>query len=328
MLASRPVRGSLSLFLAAILLLSSLVAAQVAAPPAGWPKFQYKGEITDKSKLKYNPTDEFIFPTVFRADMYLKKPLAKWYLYYAPHDNPGGICLMYANTIEGPWTEYKNNPVIKNKWAGHYSVPHVSSPDAKWNSESKRLFVYFHGSNSETRWAETDDGVNFDYGGIAVNNKMGGPNVTESSYARVFTHRNPSSGYKYGMFYMANEKDGVRRIRLAESKDGRKWTVDPDYVVEPGSEEGANVSGGSLWEWKGQNYVIYHASSGKSYARTIDKTLRKVGNKPIVLHQASGKGDDVGRVASPEIVTVKDQTWLFYESGRRLGATIAWAKAV
>ncbi|GAO49969.1 hypothetical protein SAICODRAFT_27891 [Saitoella complicata NRRL Y-17804] len=128
------------------------------------------------------------------------------------------------------------------------------------------------------------------------------------------------------MFYMGNERDDKRRIRLAESKDGRKWTVDPDYVVEPGSEEGSDVSGGNLWEWQGELYVIYHASNGKSYARTIDKTLRNVGSKPILLHKASGSGDDVGRVAAPEIVNFGGQQLLFYESGDRLGATIAWAK--
>jgi hypothetical protein len=302
--------------------------ADVLAPPAGWPTFKYKGILTNKNTLKYNPTNEFIFPTVFHAGIYMDKAIGEWYMYYAPHDNPGGISLMYAASPEGPWTEYAKNPVIKAEWPGHYSVPHVSSPDAKWNTQTKRLFVYFHGSNGQTRWAETDDGVNFDYGGIAVDNKMGGANVTESSYARVFTHRNPSSGYAYGMFYMGNEKDNVRRIRLAESKDGKKWTVSSQYVVQPGSEEGANVSGGSLWEWKDQLYVVYHASSGKSYARTIDKTLRKVGTKPILLHKASGSGDDVGRVASPEIVTFNGKTYLFYESGDRLGATIAWAKAV
>ncbi|KAK7216110.1 hypothetical protein V2G26_004113 [Clonostachys chloroleuca] len=309
-------------------IITTAAIAQVAPQPDGWPVFTYQGVVTDKSKLQYNPTNEFIFPSVFHASIYLKKPLGAWYLYYAPHDDPGGISLMYANSPDGPWTEYANNPVIKNVWSGHYSVPHVSSPDAKWNKETSRLFVYFHGSNSQTRWAETDDGVNFDYGGVAVNNSMGGPNVTETSYARVFTHRNPASGYAYGMFYMGNERDNVRRIRLAESKDGRTWTVDPDYVVEPGPEEGANVSGGSLWQWKGQLYVIYHASSGNSYARTIDKTLRKVGSQPILLHKSSGNGEDVGRVASPEIVTVGDKTYLFYESGDRLGATIAWAKIV
>lgn len=298
-----------------------------AQTPDNWPKFHYKGILTDKASLAYNPTDEFIFPSVFHASDYISNPVDSWYLYYAPHDNPGGICLMTAPSLEGPWTEHPENPVIANQWSPHYDVPHVSSPDAKWNVESGRLFVYFHGSNSQTRWAETDDGVNFEYGGLAIDNAMGGPDVTESSYARVFTHRNPDSGYKYGMFYMGNERDNIRRIRLAESPDGRAWTVDPDYVVTPGSVEGSNVSAGSLWEWDGQLYVIYHASSGNSYARTIDRTLRTVGETPILLHQSSGEGDDTGRVASPEIVTEAGETFLFYEAGDRLGATIAWAKA-
>ncbi|SPO06341.1 uncharacterized protein DNG_09030 [Cephalotrichum gorgonifer] len=309
-------------------LLATLASAQTAPAPHGWPVFSYQGVLTDKDTLKYNPTDEFIFPGVFHAGAHLGDPLGEWYLYYAPHDDPGGISLMYAESLDGPWTEYANNPVIKNVWKPNYSVPHVSSADPIWNKEAGRLFVYFHGSNSQTRWAETDDGVKFDYGGPAVDNKMGGANVTESSYARVFPHPDKKSGYAYGMFYMGNEKDNVRRIRLAESVDGRTWVVDPDYVVEPGLEEGANVSGADLWKWKGKHYVVYHASSGNSYARTIDKTLRKVGSLPILLHQSSGVGEDVGRVASPEIVTFRGKTYLFYESGDRLGATIAWAKAI
>lgn len=294
--------------------------------------FTYQGVITNKDTLTYNPTNEFIFPSLFHAAAYLPNPLGAWYLYYAPHDNPGGISLMYADTLDGPWTEHGGNPVIANVWSPHYSVPHVSSPDAAWNAARGRLFVYFHGDNSQTRWAETLDGVAFTYGGLAVDNAMGGPNVTETSYARVFPHpdaaSSSSSGYAYGMFYMGNEKDNVRRIRLAESVDGMSWDVDPAYVVAPGSEEGDNVSGANLWEWDGQLYVVYHASSGKSYARTIDRTLRDVGEVPIVLRRASGEGEDTGRVASPELVSYAGETYLFYEAGDRLGATIAWAKVL
>ncbi|KAB5536254.1 beta-xylosidase [Coniochaeta sp. 2T2.1] len=311
--------------LALAALSATLTSAAVAPPPAGWPTFTYQGVVTNKTTLKHNPTNEFIFPSIFHAGEHLDAPLGEWYLYYAPHENPGGISLLYADTPEGPWTEYANNPVIKNVWAG-YSVPHVSSPEANWNEQAGRLFVYFHGSNSVTRWAETIDGVTFDYGGVAVENKMGGPNVTETSYARVFNHPNPESSYTKAMFYMGNEKDDIRRIRLAESEDGRSWTVSPDYVVAPGSEEGQNVSGGNFWEWNGQRYVIYHGSSGKSYARPIDKTLRRVGCTPILLHKSSGVGDDVGRVAAPDIVTFGGKSYLFYESGDRLGATIAWAR--
>ncbi|KAI6361554.1 hypothetical protein MCOR25_006459 [Pyricularia grisea] len=100
------------------------------------------------------------------------------------------------------------------------------------------------------------------------------------------------------MFYMGNERDNVRRIRLAESVDGRTWRVDPEYVVVPGDVEGQNVSAANLWEWDGQLYVIYHASNGQALARTIDRTLRNVGHEPIVLHQMANDG----RVASPQVV--------------------------
>lgn len=304
-----------------------VVSAQTAPKPDCWPKFWYKGVVTNKDTMKYNPTNEFIFPSVFHAGAHLDNPLGEWYLYYAPHDNPGGVSLMYADNVEGPWTEYQSNPVIANKWSPHYDVPHTSSAHAIWNDEAGKVFVYFHGPNSATRWAETSDGINFTYGGVAVSTSMVGGNEKEASYARVFKHPNPSSGYKYAMFYMSNWTQPPRRIRLAESRDGRTWTVEPNYILSPGPEEEGNVSSADLWEWNGQKYIIYHASSGNSYARTIDDTLRNVGSMPILLHESSGKGDDVGRIAAPNLFVTDGWLYIFYESGDRLGATIAWGKA-
>jgi regulation of enolase protein 1 (concanavalin A-like superfamily) len=327
--------------LAAIpVLLATVAAATLASlpaqaatlpPPENWPAFEYGGIVTDKDTMLYNPTDEYIFPSVFHAGDYLDDPLGEWYLYFAPHNAPAGIMLMYADDLEGPWTEYQADPenpapIIASDWAPYYDVSHVSSPDVIWHEETDEIFLYFHGENSTTRYASSTDGISFEYGDRVVWNELGGPRVSETSYARVFPHPDPSSGYAYGMFYMGNETDNIRRIRLAESVDGITWTVDPDYVVAPGPEEGTNVSGADLWEWEGQHYVIYHASSGNSYARTIDPTLRDVGSTPILLHRASGVGDDVGRVAAPNVVTHEGETYLFYESGDRLGATIAWAK--
>lgn len=208
-------------------------------------------------------------------------------------------------------------------------MPHVSSPDAKWNDEAKALFVYFHGDNTMTRWAEStsDDGLSFKYGGIALRNSQVSSVATETSYARVTRHPNTSSKYKWAMVFMSNERDNVRKIRLAESIDGRNWVSYPRILVNPGPDEGTNVSGPDLWLWKGNYYLIYHANTGQALARPIDKTLRNLGD-PILLHQASGRGDDVGRVASPQVVGQKNDNYLFYESGARLDASIAWAKAV
>jgi len=321
------------------------IATEVAPPPADWPVFGYQGIVTDKSTMNYNPTNEYIFPTVFHAGEHFKKPLGEWYLYTAPHNDPGGIVLMYADSLEGPWTEYTGNPVISRVWEPHYNLEggregdrHVSTPDAFWNAEEGRMFLYFHGNNSVTRYATSDDGITFEYGGVAVDNAMsyveGGPKIVQTAYARVFDHPDPESPYHYAMLYMTNDDTpvdgglpGVRRIRLAESVDARTWVVDPQVILSPGEEEGANVSSPNLWEHDGQLYLLYHASSGNSYARTIDKTLREVGETPILLHSASGLGTDVGRVAAPELVSDDGETYLFYEAGDRLGGTIAWAKA-
>jgi hypothetical protein len=85
---------------------ATLASAQVASQPSGWPQFKYRSVPKPKTEYKYNPTGEFIFPSVFHAGAYLELPLGEWYLYYAPHENPGGISLLYANSLDGPWTEY------------------------------------------------------------------------------------------------------------------------------------------------------------------------------------------------------------------------------
>lgn len=63
---------------ATVALLASVVSAQTQAPPPGWPVFWHKGIITDKDTSIYNPTNEFIFPSVFHAGRWLKNPRAEW----------------------------------------------------------------------------------------------------------------------------------------------------------------------------------------------------------------------------------------------------------
>ncbi|MGO1982939.1 hypothetical protein [Brachybacterium alimentarium] len=287
-----------------------------------FPDFTYAGVITEG--LSYDPTGEFIFPSVLHAGRHLRDPLGEWYLYYAPHENPGGICLMYADSLDGPWTEYVANPLIENEWGDFYSAPHVSSPHVFWNEGEQKLFCYFHGPNSVTRFATSHDGVRFEYGDVAVTTDMLGDDSTEASYARIFEHPDRHSHCRYGMFFMENTTADHRRIRVAQSVDGRDWDVLPEPLVTPGELDDGNVSGADLWTWRGRTYVIYHASSGIVFARPVDRTLTSVG-KPQVLHQASGEGEDTGRVAAPQVVTLRGRSYLFYERGARLDGAIAYA---
>lgn len=147
-------------------------------------RVKYLGKILEYSKLRYNPVDDIIFPSVIRSPEG-KHSLGKYYLYYAPHNKPGGICLAYADKLKGPWTEYANNPIIPNQWSDHYSVSHVSSPHVTWNDAAQLYMLYFHGENSTTRIAVSTDGISFSYHGIAIEASQF-VDITEASYARVF----------------------------------------------------------------------------------------------------------------------------------------------
>ncbi|TBN57194.1 DUF1349 domain-containing protein [Glaciihabitans arcticus] len=294
------------------------------------PLFRSTGAIVDPldTTLPHNPTKEFIFPSVFHAGQYLANPLAEWYVYYAPHDAPGGINLMYSNSLDGPWTQYVNSPVIDNNHTG-FNVSHVSSPDAFWNADEGKLFLYFHGENTVTRYSTSIDGVTFDYGGPivstnSVNAAQPGRTATETSYARVFAHPNPASGYKYGMFFMTNYSDNVRRINAAVSTNGRTWTVQPNILVEPGDVEGTNVSGADFMRWDGVNYIVYGSTVGTIFARSVNDSLTSTG-APRKLFVPKSAPPEAGRAASPQIVTSGGRTHLFYEYGERSHTTIGHA---
>ncbi|TLD03566.1 uncharacterized protein PgNI_11530 [Pyricularia grisea] len=161
--------------LAVGLLVISNVKAQQSSP-ARWPSFSDQGIIIDKETATWNPTNEFIFPSIFHAGQHLTDPLGEWYLYYSLRTNA-----QVASSTPA-------TPIVRNDWVPHYNVSHVSSPDAIWNSEAGAVFLYFHGENSHARLASSPDALAFEYGGKAVDNAMGGANVTETSYARVFPH--------------------------------------------------------------------------------------------------------------------------------------------
>lgn len=315
MSAGSSARRFRSVVVAVLLLVGCTQTSEPSEPSApAEPSEQSSPEIvtlTDPDQLRFNPSGEFIFPSLWHAGDDLTEPLGEWYLYYAPHDPPGGIAMMYADDLDGPWTEYAGNPIIANQWDGHYQVSHVSSPDAVWNDGESRLFVYFHGENSTTRYAVSADGVTFEYGGVAVERSGGNPDVHESSYARVIANTSTT----YVMLFMDREEGG-RRIRVADSDDGRRWSVRDEPLIEPGGPEGSDVSSANLWMDGDTPYVVYHGADGRIWARSTDTGVVDVG-PPRVLFETTQ------RAAAPEIVRDGELTRLFFEYGGRTSAVIA-----
>ena len=295
------------------------------AAPAGFPTYKYLGVPFVKSALRYNPTNELIFPCIRGVYNDITGGLGRYYLYYAPHNPPGGICLAYGNSLAGPFTEHPANPIVSNVWSPHYSVSHVSSPHVIWNASNSKFYLYFHGENTTTRMAWSTDGVHFTYFGVVLSTAMI-PGATETSYARVFEHPVAGLGNTYVMVFMG-VTSGTRKIFWGWSADGKSWQFDPSPLVTPGPDSQTDISGPALLTRNGTSYIVYHGNGGNMFITEVGNNFDKEIHLGIFHHAMTGAPDN-GRSAAPSFGTDGGVEYMFYEAGQRLQATIAVARAV
>jgi hypothetical protein len=163
--------NSLTTSLLAILLLSGSL-AQGAGP---LPEFTFKGVALHPQDLSYAPTGELERPSIIKTEGRIKNPLGKYYLYYSPHKHLG-ISLAYSDSIEGPWTEYKGNPVIKD----------AAIPDIRWIEEKGRCHMWGHRRNSLSEMWTSEDGIQFEHQGASVTAKNIG--TRNATYTRVYEY--------------------------------------------------------------------------------------------------------------------------------------------
>ncbi|MEV7871694.1 hypothetical protein AB0P17_37610 [Streptomyces sp. NPDC088124] len=307
---------------------SPALAAQPAAAPGGFPDYRYVKTLLTPGQLKYNPTGEIIFPCIRGTKDRLSAPLGRYYLYYAPHDAPGGICLAYGDHIEGPFTEYPRNPIVSHTWQPHYSVSHVSSPHVMWNESAKEMWLYFHGENTTTRLARSKDGINFTYDKVVLTTAMLPAGTTETSYARVFPYELPARNAHYVMLFMLNNTTNHRDIHWGWSADGRNWTFDQKALVKHTDVSAVNIGGPHLLTRNGSAFVVYNkdkASGGDLMITEVGKdfTLRR----HLGRFYDSGNGaPDNGRSAAPSFGTEGGVPYMVYEAGERLKGSIAVAR--
>ncbi|MDT0301921.1 glycoside hydrolase family protein [Streptomonospora wellingtoniae] len=305
---------------------SPAAAAPRRAAAGVLPEYTFVREALDTADLAYNPTGEFIFPCLRGTEGRLPDAPGRFLLYYAPHDAPGGICLAYADTPEGPYTEHPGNPIVGREWAPHYSVSHVSSPHVLWNEQEREMWLYFHGENTTTRLARSRDGADFSYEGEVLTTAMLPEGTTETSYARVFEHPLPDRGSRYVMVFMRNDTTDHRSIGWGWSADGVSFDFDPDPLVDHAAAGAANLSGPHVVERGGSTYVAYHTSEGDIRLTEVgrDFSLRRhLGT----VHEPMAGPPDNGRSAAPSYGSHHGTQYMLYEAGSRLGATIAVARA-
>ncbi|MFI2371865.1 hypothetical protein [Streptomyces sp. NPDC018833] len=271
--------------------------------------------------LRYDPTGEFIFPTIRGVYDKISGARARYYLYYAPHENPGGICVAFGDTLAGPFTEHPANPVIDNRLPST-TVSHVSSPHVVWDAATRQFFCYFHGENTVTRVARSKDGITFTDETPILSTRLI-PGASETSYARVFEHRLPGRGNRYVMVFMGVR--GGRRIFYGWSPNGwDNWQFSRTPLVNPEPDGVTGIAGPALVKRNGTVYVAYHGNDGRMRLTEVGNAFDKE-NHLGVFHAPAPS--DNGRVAAPSFGTEDGVEYMFYEAGPRLGARICIARA-
>ncbi|EFL29209.1 putative secreted protein [Streptomyces himastatinicus ATCC 53653] len=298
-----------------------------AAAPGGFPDYRYVKTLLTPGQLKYNPTGEIIFPCIRGAQGRVSAPLGRYYLYYAPHDAPGGICLAYGDHIEGPFTEYPHNPIVSNRWQPHYSVTHVSSPHVMWN-ESPRRCGLIPRREHRRGWPAPKDGINFTYDKVVLTASMLPAGTKETSYARVFPYELPAKNAHYVMLFMLNNTTDHRDIHWGWSADGRTWTFDQKALVSHTDVAAVNVGGPHLLTRGGSAFVVYNKdkeSGGDLMITELGEnfTLRRHLGR---FYDSANGAPDNGRSAAPSFGTEGGVPYMVYEAGERLKGSIAVAR--
>jgi len=289
-----------------------------AAGPAGMPTYRYLRDALTLP-LRYNPTGEFIFPCIRGVYDKISGARGRYYLYYAPHEKPGGICVAWANSLNGPFTEHTGNPIIDNVLPGGGTVSHVSSPHVTWDAATRQFFLYWHGENTTTRVARSSDGINFRDETPILSTRLV-PGLTETSYARVFAHNG-----RYVMVYMG-VLAGKRRIYHGWSPNGwDQWQFAQTPLVNPEPDGLTDISGPSLVFRNNTTYVAYHGNDGRMRLTEVGNALDRENHLGVFYSPAA---TDNGRAAAPSFGTDGGVEYMFYEAGPRLNARICIARAV
>jgi len=249
-------------------LLVSGISTQGAGP---LPEFTFKGVALHPKNLSWAPTGELEHPTVIETEGRVKNPLGRYYLYYAPHKHVG-IGMAYSDSMEGPWTEYKGNPVLEGP----------AAPDIRWIEEKGKFYMWGHRANKRTELWTSDDGLSFEYKSVSVDGKNIG--TKNASYTRFYEYPLKEYGSKYIMLYSGYaQEEGIRSVWLAHSRDAENWTQLKTPLVGPVPGEDDTIYCASLLQWDGRNFIVYQDNTGWRGGNVkyveVDGELHPVGNK-------------------------------------------------
>ncbi len=280
-------------------------------------------------------------PSLIRVPGWVKKPLAKYYLYFAHHQG-NSIRLAYADNLEGPWS-FSETPALTLAYSlfvetapdasgldeqvkqdiadgidGNY--PHVASPDVMVDENSQKVRLYYHGRLSNgsqvTRVAMSDNGLDF-----TANSEVLGP-----AYFRVFKQKD----YYYaiampGILYRSTDglknfepgplltRQAIRHVAVCKHKDS--WFVfwsrvgDAPELILCSALLNAEADWSS-WQL-GHEYEVHRPRQPWEGA-----------NQPVVKSRYGAIMQAVNQLRDPAIYTEDGRTYLLYSIAGEQGIAI------
>ncbi|MEM0895889.1 MAG: hypothetical protein AAGJ79_03310 [Verrucomicrobiota bacterium] len=309
--------GNFNLFFLVAILLGHPVTDSRGDP---LPEFVFRGVALHPDDLEFTPTDQLIHPAIVKTEDRIQNPLGRYYLYYAPHKHIA-ISMAYADSLEGPSTEFRDNPVLEGP----------SAPEVRWIPEEERFFLWGHRKNSQTELWTSKDGIHFEHDSVSL--RASDIGTRNASYNRVYEYPLEKFGSRYVTLYTGfMEERGIRCIWLAHSTNGRTWTPIKTPLAEPIEGEADNLYGPALLRWKGRNFLTYQDGTtwrgGNLKYVALDQELSTVsdGSERLVLIDPPEGPPMENRLRGSEFYLDGDTRYLF-TSGARSKRLIAWATA-
>jgi predicted GH43/DUF377 family glycosyl hydrolase len=268
-----------------------------------------------------------IFPCVLPVGDLIPNRLDDFYMYYAPHDAPGGIGLATAPTPLGPWKKFACNPILERN--GRTRGAHISSPHVIYSALDHCFLMYFHGMGEwPTQHAHQTTGLAVSSDGLHWR-KLPTPvidsadinewNGNELSYARVTQCING----QFIMLYMGRDrKRSAPMLGKAVSLNGMEWEKASQPLLAPSSQTQAYISSGYLLDKANASYLFFVDETAEATNSTIqvmassDRGHSWEEPYPILVPARENQWDNT-RVHDPFILPWNGSLYLYYAGGPR-----------
>ena len=205
------------------------------------------------------------------------------------------------------------------------------------------MFIYFHGENSDTRYAISTDGINFEYGGVAAN--MRAHSFNDFAYSRVFPATIPEHSVKYIMLTGGTDRESFKinpplpgyRNYLSTSIDGRNWATStiPISPLPPGVDQ---TGAACYLRWNNRNFIITMGNLAgwdpidnaklisNIYLHEVDDMFQNAKFRGILLDRGV-LAPEHSRFSSPGVFVEDNKIHLFFTVGKRLNEKAGYAVA-